>query len=279
MVRVCQLMQTAFSRAQLMWRRHPAGLERNNLPRWPFSTVVDLARDQLGLFKALRKLKRHAAGVTSTEELFAVIANDRVFSTDQKAEEMVPLLKLLARKQPKYICEIGSASGGTLFLLAQICRPDAVCFSIDLTLSFQRAIVYGRFGGPSQKITIIRGDSASSTTQRQLRRLLNYCALDLLFIDGDHAYEGVKADFAAYAPLVKEGGLIALHDIVQDHKAKYGIDTDKFSGGVPTFWQELKNRYRTEELIANQDQDGYGIGLVYIETRLAGFKFGTDATP
>jgi predicted O-methyltransferase YrrM len=261
-----------------MWRRHAPGLKRNNFPRWPLSTLVDLVRDQVRVFEGLRNLKRRTSSVTSAEELFEVIANDRFFTTDQKADEMIPLLKLLAQKQPKYICEIGSASGGTLFLLAQMCRSDAVCFSIDLQLSFQRAAVYRRFGRPSQKIRIIRGDSASSTTQRRFRRLLNNGALDLLFIDGDHAYEGVKADFDAYAPLVKEGGLIALHDVVEDHKARHGIDTDKFSGGVPAFWKELKNEFRTKEFIADPDQNGYGIGLVYVDKRLAGSKCETDGT-
>jgi predicted O-methyltransferase YrrM len=37
--------------------------------------------------------------------------------------------------------------------------------------------------------------------------------LDTLFIDGDHTYEGVKADLNNYAPLVKSGGRIILHDV------------------------------------------------------------------
>jgi predicted O-methyltransferase YrrM len=38
--------------------------------------------------------------------------------------------------------------------------------------------------------------------------------LDFLFIDGDHTYEGVKQDFEMYTPLVRKGGLVAMHDIV-----------------------------------------------------------------
>jgi hypothetical protein len=34
----------------------------------------------------------------------------------------------------------------------------------------------------------------------------------LLFIDGDHRYEGVRRDFEMYSPLVGAGGLIAFHD-------------------------------------------------------------------
>ena len=36
--------------------------------------------------------------------------------------------------------------------------------------------------------------------------------LDLLFLDGDHSYEGCRADVLAWLPHLKPGGLIVLHD-------------------------------------------------------------------
>jgi len=36
--------------------------------------------------------------------------------------------------------------------------------------------------------------------------------IELLFIDGDHTYDGVKRDYNLYYPMVKVGGLIAFHD-------------------------------------------------------------------
>ncbi len=35
----------------------------------------------------------------------------------------------------------------------------------------------------------------------------------LLFIDGDHSYDGVMSDFALWTPYVISGGLVALHDV------------------------------------------------------------------
>jgi hypothetical protein len=35
----------------------------------------------------------------------------------------------------------------------------------------------------------------------------------LLFIDGDHSYEALRADFSAWAPHVEGNGLIAFHDV------------------------------------------------------------------
>lgn len=69
---------------------------------------------------------------------------------------------------------------------------------------------------------IIRGESElvadrimNCTTKGKVRS-------DFVFIDGDHTYEGVKADIAAWWPLVNSGGLLAGHDI--DHpRDKRGI--------------------------------------------------------
>ena len=39
--------------------------------------------------------------------------------------------------------------------------------------------------------------------------------IGLLFIDGDHSYEGALADLKRWVPYVEMGGLIALHDVAQ----------------------------------------------------------------
>jgi len=38
--------------------------------------------------------------------------------------------------------------------------------------------------------------------------------IDLLFLDGDHSYEAVKQDFVDWAPKIRPGGYLALHDVV-----------------------------------------------------------------
>lgn len=37
-------------------------------------------------------------------------------------------------------------------------------------------------------------------------------AIDLLFIDGDHSYEGCRRDISAWLPYLREGGIVVLHD-------------------------------------------------------------------
>jgi predicted O-methyltransferase YrrM len=36
--------------------------------------------------------------------------------------------------------------------------------------------------------------------------------VDLIFIDGDHSYEGLVRDWQAWSPRVAQGGVVCLHD-------------------------------------------------------------------
>ena len=56
--------------------------------------------------------------------------------------------------------------------------------------------------------------------------------LDFLFIDGDHAFKGVKSDFQLYSELVRPGGLIAFHDIIPGAPARAGNDSANPGGDV-----------------------------------------------
>jgi hypothetical protein len=49
-------------------------------------------------------------------------------------------------------------------------------------------------------------------------------SLDLVFLDADHSYEGVKADLAAWLPKVKPGGWIGGHDYDNpDRRFRFGV--------------------------------------------------------
>lgn len=79
---------------------------------------------------------------------------------------------------------------------------------------------------------------------------------DFAFIDGDHSYEGVKADFYNLHPYLKEGALIAFHDIViSDYHHQHGCY-------VGEFWEDLKKALpnsKFEQIKSNTEWAGIGI--------------------
>jgi predicted O-methyltransferase YrrM len=182
----------------------------------------------------------------------------------QRREELFSLLERIRALEPRRVCEIGTSAGGTLYLLTRVSAPDAVIVSIDISIPLHTRALRSRFARDGQRVVSIEGDSHSRSTKEGLVRALEGEQLDVLFIDGDHSYDGVRADFELYRDLVRAGGLIALHDINEDFRTRLGIETASISGEVPRFWRELTAANRTEELIADPEQDGFGIGVVYV---------------
>lgn len=50
--------------------------------------------------------------------------------------------------------------------------------------------------------------------------------IDFLFIDGDHSYEGVKADFELYSKLLTDRGIIAIHDTDKEYEQSLIVSED-----------------------------------------------------
>jgi len=192
---------------------------------------------------------------------FALDEHNQIIKPMQIASEIKRLLELLAGSKPRYVLEIGTANGGTLLLFARAAAKDATIISIDLPggdygggYSGWRVPLYKKFASEGQKLHLLRRDSHTTATKELVQTLLETNMLDFLFIDGDHSYEGVKRDFQLYQDLVREGGIIALHDIAI-HPPQSQCDVNKF-------WNEIKDQYQGVELIEDVKQGSCGIGYI-----------------
>lgn len=182
------------------------------------------------------------------------------FGLTQIQSEITGFIQLAAKIDPHHICEIGVEKGGTNFLLSQSLPAVKLIVGIDLFVKGRTRL--RNFSRPDQELRYINGSSYASRTVGRFRRILGSRTLDVLFIDGDHSYEGVKRDFLSYREFVRNGGLIAFHDICPDYGARFGRDTERWSGGVPAFWNKIKAFYENHEFIGSADQDGLGIGVI-----------------
>lgn len=179
----------------------------------------------------------------------------------QKRYEIKSFLQMLLQNRPKYILEIGTAGGGSLLLMSRVARENAVIISIDLPegqfgggYPKYRESLYRSFASPKQKMYLLRASSHEQSSLRAVLDILDGNLLDLLFIDGDHSYEGVKIDFDMYKGIVSKGGVIAFHDIVAGDISN--------AGEVSRFWSETKNAYSSNEIVESWDQGGMGIGWI-----------------
>ncbi len=180
----------------------------------------------------------------------------------QKKKEIVSFLEKAVKLPVHAVCEIGTGQGGTTYLLTRIAEPDATLITIDTMNDWNRKIVLRCLARTRQKMHVLIGDSTDPETVERVAKILGKLKLDLLFIDGDHAYDAVSRDFEVYSKFVRKGGWIALHDVIQDYRSRFGVPTQAYVGGVPTFWNQIKGRFRNFEIVEDLQQDGYGIGIV-----------------
>jgi len=125
---------------------------------------------------------------------------------------------LARRMNARTAIEIGRWRGGTTIALAAAMGAEGKVWSIDIgekaarvlevdpveldaqTLSFAE-----RFG---LNVELIRGDSHTVDLQTG--------PVDMVLIDGDHTYEGVRSDFERFGKRVRRGGAVLLDDAFPD---------------------------------------------------------------
>jgi predicted O-methyltransferase YrrM len=230
------------------------------------------AAEDVAAFSVARELAAKATARPSIDEAVELVfrfgypAFDVAIDPVQIRSELAEFAHLVASPAPpRAVLEIGTARGGTLFVLTSLAADDAVVMSVDLPYgtfgggySSRRARIYKRFGRPGQAVHVRRSDSHDERTLESVRQVFGDRPLDLLFVDGDHRLEGVVADLRMYTPLVRSGGVVAVHDIVPGTAEKVG--------GVPEVWRRLKAVNSTKEIVHDWNQGGYGIGVVTKQT-------------
>jgi predicted O-methyltransferase YrrM len=216
------------------------------------------------MLRQARQLGKLRDSVADLSVLVETLWSSHFFRPMQKKSEILRLLEVVRALQPSSICEVGAAGGGTTFLLAHAAASDATVITIDLAFTKSRLTAAGSFASKTQNLFCLQEDSHDPETVGVVSKCLGEKRLDVLYLDGDHSYEGIKQDFELYSPLVRPGGLIVFHDIVPDYKTRYGIQTASDVGGVPRFWDEVK-AYGTfnEEIVEDFSQDGFGIGVLH----------------
>ena len=169
--------------------------------------------------------------------------------------EIDSAIKLIANARPRVMCEIGTADGGTSLLFSRFLPTVEVMLCIDLYVKNKELLKL--LAPPNQQLQFFDMPSYSQASAEKVAKVLKGRMIDVLFIDGDHRYEGVKQDFLRYRPFVREGGLILFHDIVEDRGGGRA-----WAGGVPKLWKELSPAYLHREFVHSRDQDGFGIGVL-----------------
>lgn len=145
----------------------------------------------------------------------------------------------------KSILEIGSCYGALLRTLASAAAPQAKLRAIDLGVlprsrdKLEETTADLTAQGYDAKVFFGCSHSLEAVAWAK-----NEGPFDVVFIDGDHSYEGVRQDWVNYGQL---GKLVVFHDIVHPHEE------------VKKLWQELKAQHPTISKVESK----MGLGVVF----------------
>ena len=100
------------------------------------------------------------------------------------------------------MCEVGVRDGRTTFFLLDNI-PSLTIYGVDLSnAGYYNDNVKEKY---KERLVPIQGNSSLIAG--------HVPKVDLVFIDGDHSYNGCAADIRAYTAKVKLGGILSGHDI------------------------------------------------------------------
>lgn len=149
--------------------------------------------------------------------------------------------------------EIGTHEGGTLRYFMEDAPNHSEFTVITLEPKGEWLQQWSKWSDAKQSKLVVW--TINSQEDRTANVVRDYGPFDFIFIDADHSYPGVKRDWELYSPMVRPGGIIAMHDVVH-----------RDGCGVHQLWREIQEKgLLTRELVADHRSLIHGIGLVYWE--------------
>jgi len=101
-----------------------------------------------------------------------------------------------------------------------------------------------------KNVLLLKSDSV------KVGQMLPDNSLDWVHIDGDHTYDGIKADYDTWMPKVRTGGVISFHDYGNNG---FGVSEFINGLGIPfhlttdDFWEGIE--YQTAWFIKGEDKN------------------------
>jgi len=142
--------------------------------------------------------------------------------TDKEGE----WLRKTARQCKGPIVEIGSYKGLSTSYIAKGASEGSFppIFAID-HFRHMGDDTYHAFLSNMMQIGVLHFMTPIRLSSNEARQIWHSdLEIGFLYIDGDHCYDGCNTDWNMWAPLVKSGGIIALHDAQGRVTQQHGFD-------------------------------------------------------
>ncbi len=158
------------------------------------------------------------AGVRGFEDLAFLFSSNQLNHgvASLQIDEAALLYRLGSNATTGPLVEIGRFKGGSTFIFASAMRELVELWSYDFHVALRSDMPGEQLDaelraaleryGLAHKVHMLVADSRTAEPPHR--------PIEVLFIDGDHSYEGAKADFERWGEFVLPGGHLLVHDAV-----------------------------------------------------------------
>ncbi len=182
------------------------------------------------------------------------------FRPIQRASEISGLAGLVRRHGFRTLLEVGTSSGGTALLIARALQAPGALTTIDIAAGYDHDRL---------RRAVRRGISARCIVADShgpdvvgLVGTPETSKFDVVFIDGDHEYRGVRHDTLRFLSYARPGGVLVFHDICD---VVPGDEHLRYVGGVPAWWRQIGDlELPTQAFVHSSTPSGFGIGVVHL---------------
>ena len=186
---------------------------------------------------------------------YSVIEN---VGMQQVKTEIHEFINVLVKNNKLETClEIGLGIYGSTHFLWRSMFDKIITIEQDkqrvLNFRDKTSAYFNKFILNDNRSSFIYGPSQDPSSVEKVDKLLDGHNVDLLFIDGDHAYKSILCDWLLYNKFVAKGGIIAFHDSV----AK--VDNH----GVPKFLKKIKSFNNNVKLHNIVYSSNFGLSYYY----------------
>lgn len=169
----------------------------------------------------------HDALTPDAWDVLCAMADDEDFSGASDPNMMSLLFALIRSCRMQRVLQIGTRIGFSTVILASAFHDET---SLFLTIepwepSMVKARKYVREAGLADRVRFQMGLSLDNETMNEVQR---FSPWDLIYVDGNHDFRVVRKELTSYWPLLRESGILALHDSTPE----MGSEDSHGEGGV-----------------------------------------------
>ena len=142
--------------------------------------------------------------------------------------------------KPRVVLEIGSLYGGSLWYWIQNSERGTKIVSLDKIADNEfhklEDVIKARrlWDGWANLVGVNLQKVTGNSNDYEVRSWVKASApFDFIFVDGGHDIKTITCDWNLYYPMLRDGGVIAIHDIAYEGENEFHID-------IGRWWRESK---------------------------------------